>query len=104
MSSKGHHSQQHPLHLNGFTYVVFGTKKHGNGKIDEVERHIESLIWETVKERERECVGLDDYEKVFDFNFLEFVNLQHQNYKRRCLIDILLDSEKKDDFPTNRFM
>ncbi|CAH8254615.1 unnamed protein product [Arabidopsis lyrata] len=63
MSSKGHHSQQHPLHLNGFTYVVFGTKKHGNGKIDELERHIESLIWETVKERERECVGLDDYEK-----------------------------------------
>ncbi|EFH53336.1 predicted protein [Arabidopsis lyrata subsp. lyrata] len=37
--------------------------KHGNGKIDELERHIESLIWETVKERERECVGLDDYEK-----------------------------------------
>jgi len=37
--------------------VVFGTKKHGNGKIDELERHIESLIWETVKERERECVG-----------------------------------------------
>ncbi|EFH70215.1 predicted protein [Arabidopsis lyrata subsp. lyrata] len=64
MSSKGHHSQQHPLHLNGFTYVVFGTKKHGNGKIDELERHIESLIWETVKERERECVGLDDYEKL----------------------------------------
>ncbi|EFH51016.1 predicted protein, partial [Arabidopsis lyrata subsp. lyrata] len=38
-------------------------KKHGNGKIDELERHIESLIWETVKEREKECVGLDDYEK-----------------------------------------
>ncbi|EFH44806.1 hypothetical protein ARALYDRAFT_915951 [Arabidopsis lyrata subsp. lyrata] len=41
--------------------------KHGNGKIDELERHIESLIWETVKERERECVGLDEYEKFKPF-------------------------------------
>nr|UAK14962.1 cytochrome P450 714A38 [Iberis amara] len=41
--------------LNGFTDSVFGNKKHGNGKIDELERHVESLIWETVKERQ--CLG-----------------------------------------------
>ncbi|KFK27760.1 hypothetical protein AALP_AA8G425600 [Arabis alpina] len=43
--------------LNGFTDIVFGTKKLANGKIDELEKHVESLIWETVKEREKECEG-----------------------------------------------
>ncbi|VVB17256.1 unnamed protein product [Arabis nemorensis] len=46
---------------NGFSDIVFGTKKLGNGKIDELEKHVESLIWETVKEREKESV--EDHKK-----------------------------------------
>lgn len=41
--------------------IVFGIKKYGSGNIEELEKYIEFLIWEIVKEREKECVG--DYKK-----------------------------------------
>lgn len=37
--------------------IVFGSKKHGDVvNIDALEMDLESSIWETVKEREEECV------------------------------------------------
>ncbi|CAN8252235.1 unnamed protein product [Cochlearia groenlandica] len=38
--------------LNGFTAVP-----ESNVSLEELERHVETLIWETVKEREKKCVG-----------------------------------------------
>ncbi|CAA7023268.1 unnamed protein product [Microthlaspi erraticum] len=45
--------------FNGFTDMVFGSKKHGDVNIDELEKKLDSSIWETVKEREMECVEGD---------------------------------------------
>ncbi|XP_013619998.1 PREDICTED: cytochrome P450 714A2-like [Brassica oleracea var. oleracea] len=42
--------------LNGFTEMVFGSKKHSDVNTNELEKALESSIWETVKERESECV------------------------------------------------
>lgn len=36
--------------------MVFGSKKHGDVNTDELQKALESLILETVKERDNECV------------------------------------------------